>query len=125
MFLLNAVALLSMQAQIQAGATNNKPSQMLQYGPEGPVDPTKCTAVCFIPGSEGTVFAAAHLSGTVIIHIKVIDIGKWDASLDYHMADSVLSASEHVHEYGTSSIQTIVRHWSAYCDTLVLLFGPA
>lgn len=64
------VALLSMQAQIQAGTTNNKPVQLLQYGPEGPVDPTKCTAVCFIPGSEGTVFAAAHLSGTVIIHIK-------------------------------------------------------
>ena len=71
--LLIAVALLSMQAQIQAGTTNNKPVQLLQYGPEGPVDPTKCTAVCFIPGSEGTVFAAAHLSGTVIIHIKVND----------------------------------------------------
>ena len=66
---LPAVALLSLQAQIQAG--DNKPVQLLQYGPEGPVDPTKCTAVCFIPGSEGTVFAAAHLSGTVIIHIKV------------------------------------------------------
>lgn len=67
----SAVALLSLQAQIQGGATSHKPVQMLQYGPEGPVDPTKCTAVCFIPGSEGTVFAAAHLSGTVIIHIKV------------------------------------------------------
>lgn len=71
MYTLCAVALLSLQAQIQGGATNNKPVQMLQYGPEGPVDPTKCTAVCFIPGSEGSVFAAAHLSGTVIIHIKV------------------------------------------------------
>lgn len=88
MFLLNAVALLSMQAQIQAGATNNKPAQMLQYGPEGPVDPTKCTAVCFIPGSEGTVFAAAHLSGTVIIHIKVINIANRDASLDCHNCTS-------------------------------------
>ena len=69
--ILPAVALLSLQAQIQAGATNNKPMQLLQYGPEGPVDSSKCTAVCFIPGSEGTVFAAAHLSGTVIIQIKV------------------------------------------------------
>ena len=69
--LLNAVALLSLQAQIQAGGMNNKPVQLLQYGPEGPVDTSKCTAVCFVPGSQGTVFAAAHLSGTVIIHIKV------------------------------------------------------
>ena len=66
-----AVSLLSLQAQIQAGAVNNKPVQMLQYGADGPVDNTRCTAVCFIPGSEGTVFAAAHNSGTVIIHIKV------------------------------------------------------
>ena len=66
-----AVVLLSLQAQLQAGATNIKPVQMLQYGADGPVDTTRCTAVCFIPGSEGTVFAAAHISGTVIIHIKV------------------------------------------------------
>ena len=67
----NAVALISLQAQLQAGATSNKPMQMLQYGPDGPVDSSKCTAVAFIPGSEGSVFAAAHWSGTVIIHIKV------------------------------------------------------
>lgn len=67
----DAVALISLQAQLQAGATNNKPMQMLQYGPDGPVDSSKCTAVAFIPGSEGSVFAAAHWSGTVIIHIKV------------------------------------------------------
>lgn len=66
-----AVALLSLQAQLQAGATNIKPVQMLQYGADGPVDATRCTAIRFIPGSEGTVFAAAHISGTVIIHIKV------------------------------------------------------
>ena len=67
----HAVALISLQAQLQAGATSNRPVQMLQYGAEGPVDSSKCTAVAFIPGSEGTVFAAAHWSGTVIIHIKV------------------------------------------------------
>ncbi|KAL3163307.1 hypothetical protein ABBQ32_009698 [Trebouxia sp. C0010 RCD-2024] len=64
------VALLSLQAQLQAGATNIKPVQMLQYGADGPVDASRCTAVCFVPASEGTVFAAAHISGTVIIHIK-------------------------------------------------------
>lgn len=65
------MALLSLQAQLQAGATNIKPVQMLQYGADGPVDASRCTAVCFVPASEGTVFAAAHISGTVIIHIKV------------------------------------------------------
>ena len=66
-----AVALMSLQAQLQAGATSNKPMQILQYGPDSPVDSSKCTAVAFIPASEGSAFAAAHWSGTVIINIKV------------------------------------------------------
>ncbi len=63
---------MSLRAQLQqqpSGST--KPKIITAYNSEAEKDSSRCNAVVWLPGTEGSMFASAHASGTVLICKKV------------------------------------------------------
>ncbi|KAK9816453.1 hypothetical protein WJX72_000494 [[Myrmecia] bisecta] len=64
------VIVASLRGQLQGSAANTKPITFLHYNADGAVDGRSCTSVCWIPKSEGSLFAAAHSSGSLYFYNK-------------------------------------------------------
>lgn len=61
----------SSKAQLQASPANTKLLSLLHFNPEGTVDPTRAVDVAWLPGTNASLFAAAHQSGNIYIYQTV------------------------------------------------------
>lgn len=66
-----AVLLASMRALLDAGSGGANLPPMLHFNAEGAVDSSRCTAVSWVPGTQGGAFVAAYASGWLHIYHKV------------------------------------------------------
>lgn len=66
-----AVVLLSLRAQLRAHASNTRAVGSLSFNPDGSVNPSRCIAVAWLPGTEGTALVTAYRDGAVLIHHRV------------------------------------------------------
>ena len=64
-----AVLLASLRALLEPGG--GKLPLVLHFNAEGSVDSSRCTAVAWVPGTQGGAFVAAHASGLLHIYHKV------------------------------------------------------
>ncbi len=65
-----AVVLLSLRAQLKALASNTRPASSLCLNVDGCTNASRCVALAWLPGSEGTAFVAAHRDGAVLLYHK-------------------------------------------------------
>ena len=66
-----AVVVGSTKAQLQASSSNTKLLAMLHFNAEGQVDTSRVVDVAWIPGTNASLFAAAHLSGSIYVYQTV------------------------------------------------------
>lgn len=66
-----AVVVGSVKAQLQASASNTKLLSLLHFNPEGSVDSTRAVSVAWVPGTNASLFAAAHQSGSIYLYQPV------------------------------------------------------
>lgn len=71
-----AVVLLSLRAQLRAPPTSTRPVTSLSFNPDGSSNASRCMALAWLPGTEGTALVAAHRNGAVLLYHKV---SGWDA----------------------------------------------
>ena len=64
------VLVASLRASLEAAPSSSK-TLMLHFNAEGAVDSTRCTAVAWVPGTQGSAFVAAHASGRLHVYPKV------------------------------------------------------
>ena len=67
-----AVVVGSVKAQLQASASNTKLLSLLHFNPEGAVDVTRAVGVAWVPGTNASLFAAAHQSGNIYLYQPVL-----------------------------------------------------
>ena len=63
--------LASLRAILEPGVGGAKWPPMLHFNAEGAVDSSCCTAVSWVPGTQGGAFVAAYASGWLHIFHKV------------------------------------------------------
>ncbi|KAL4449437.1 hypothetical protein ABPG77_007081 [Micractinium sp. CCAP 211/92] len=66
------VVLLSLRAQLKALPSNTRPASSLCLNVDGCTNASRCVALAWLPGSEGTAFVAAHRDGAVLLYHKVV-----------------------------------------------------
>ena len=71
-----AVVVASLQAQVAAPQTNTKLVSQLHFNSESSVDATRAVGVEWVPHTNGDLFVAAHMSGSVYTYSKVTHTGR-------------------------------------------------
>ena len=65
-----AVVLLSLRAQLRAPPTSTRPITSLSFNPDGSSNASRCVALAWLPGTEGTALVVAHRNGAVLLYHK-------------------------------------------------------
>jgi WD repeat-containing protein 20 len=60
---------MSVVAQLASPPTAIRPIKALTFNSGGAVNPTRCIAVAFVPGTSGASFLSVHADGTVLQHL--------------------------------------------------------
>ena len=71
------MVLLSLRAQLRAPPTSTRPVTSLSFNPDGSSNASRCVALAWLPGTEGTALVAAHRNGAVLLYHKVCGLGQW------------------------------------------------
>ncbi|KAI7838380.1 hypothetical protein COHA_007837 [Chlorella ohadii] len=66
------VVLLSLRAQLRAPPTSTRPITSLSFNPDGSSNASRCVALAWLPGTEGTALVVAHRNGVVLLYHKVL-----------------------------------------------------